>query len=444
MIKIVTSAEAKQTILKRKPQAEPDSPTLRAGIKRIFGRSMSAAEVVAFLLEEVRKDGDVAIRKWTDQIDGVILDKIRLEPDDFAEALNRIPQDLAKALSAAADRIRHFHSLQPLPNWETGELGGRLGQRCLPLESVAVYVPGGTAPLPSSLLMGVIPAQVAGVENVVVATPPGMDGKIPDVILAAAALTGIQAIYPIGGAQAIAALTYGTDSVPSVDKIVGPGNLFVTLAKQQVYGQVGIDGLYGPTETIVIADESADPTWVAADMLAQAEHDTLASAILLTTSASVAEKVQAAIAHQIEMLDRANIIQEALRGQGGIVVVESLGEAATLANGYAPEHLCLAVADPVALSEKITNAGGIFFGERSFEVLGDYVAGPSHTMPTAGTARFASPLNVFEFVKISSIIELDAETAAELSPIAATIAEAEELTAHAQAARLRAKSGSGQ
>ena len=439
MMKIYTPSEAKASILRRNPAGEPDSPALRQSIARVFGRELSAAEAVAHLIQEVRTGGDSALRRWTEQIDEVRLDKIRLEPADFAGALERIPSELAAALRTAADRIRQFHELQPLPNWETDKLGGRLGQRCLPLGSVGVYVPGGTAPLPSSLLMGVIPAQVAGVQNVVVATPPGKNGRIPDVILAAAALTEIQAIYPIGGAQAIAALSYGTESVMAVDKIVGPGNLFVTLAKQQVFGQVGIDGLYGPTETIVIADETADPQWVAADLLAQAEHDPLASAILLTTSTSLAQQVQAAIGRQLETLTRAKIIEASLTGQGGIVVTETVAEAAALSNEYAPEHLCLAVADPHALSKTITNAGGIFFGERSFEVLGDYVAGPSHTMPTAGTARFSSPLNVLEFVKISSIIDLDAETARSLIPVAALLAEAEALTAHAQAARFRAE-----
>jgi histidinol dehydrogenase len=439
MLNILAPAEARQTILKRRQEMEPESPRLRASIERVFGEPLSAAAAVSRLLAEVRRDGDAALRHWTRQIDGVTLDRLRLEPADCTPALDRIPADLREALELAATRIRRFHELQPLPNWETNELGGRLGQRCLPLNSVGVYVPGGTAPLPSSLLMGVIPAQVAGVREVYVATPPGKDGRIPDVILAAAALTGLDAIYPLGGAQAIAALAYGTESVTRVDKIVGPGNLFVTLAKQQLFGQVGIDGLYGPTETIVIADATADPEWVAADLLAQAEHDILASAILLTTSPELARQVQAAAARQLESLSRADIIATSLQNQGGIVLTETLVEAADLANGYAPEHLCLAVADPQALSQHITNAGGIFFGERSFEVLGDYVAGPSHTMPTAGTARFSSPLNVMDFVKISSIIDLDGATAARLSVAAARIAQAEELTAHASAARFRAE-----
>jgi histidinol dehydrogenase len=317
-------------------------------------------------------------------------------------------------------------------------MGGRLGQRITPVRSVGVYVPGGTAPLPSSLLMSTIPAQVAGVSEIVVATPPGrQDGKVPAVILAAAAVAGIDRLITLGGAQAIGALAFGTETVPRVDKIVGPGNLFVTLAKQQVFGLVGIDGLYGPTETIVIADDTAEPAWVAADLLAQAEHDVLASAILLTPSRTLAEAVQREVARQMERLSRDQVIAVSLANRGGIVLTRDLAEAAALADGYAPEHLCISTADPHALADNIQNAGGLFFGERSFEVLGDYVAGPSHSMPTGGTARFASPLSVVDFVRITSIIDLDAATAGELSRPAAKLAHAEGLTAHAQAAEFR-------
>jgi histidinol dehydrogenase len=340
---------------------------------------------------------------------------------------------LAQALQTAVERIRAFHELQPLPDWETGELGGRLGQRVTAVERAGVYVPGGTAPLPSSLLMTVIPAQVAGVKQIVVCTPP--DPHVT--ILAAAYLVGVQDVFQVGGAQAIAAMAFGTESIPRVDKIVGAGNLWVTLAKQQVFGVVGLDGLAGPTETVVIADGSANPIWVAADLLAQAEHDPLASAILLTPDRDLAEAVQIEVARQVEMLSRAEIISQSLVSQGGIVIVPDLEYAANLANEYAAEHLCLSVAQPEILAEKINNAGGFFLGERSCEVLGDYVAGPSHVMPTSGTARFASPLNVLDFVKISSMVALDAQTGQSLSALAAEIAAAESLTAHEAAARLR-------
>src|SRR5262245_26505 len=338
------------------------------------------------------------------------------------------------AMRLAAARIRAFHERQPLPNWTTDALGGTLGQRATPVRRVGVYVPGGSAPLFSSLLMSAIPAQVAGVEEIVICTPPNPHPAI----LAAAQLIGVERIFQIGGAQAIGALAFGTESVPQVDKIVGAGNLFVTLAKQQVYGIVGLDGLYGPTETLVIADASASPAWVAADLLAQAEHDPLASAILLTPERALAEAVQREVGHQLETLSRAEIVAQSLAGRGGIVLTPDLATAAALADDYAAEHVCLAVADPQSLATHIRNAGGLFVGERSFEVLGDYVAGPSHVMPTGGTARFSSPLNVLDFVKITSLVALDAATSAAISPAAAELARAESLTAHAAAAEFRA------
>ena len=295
-------------------------------------------------------------------------------------------------------------------------LGGSLGQLIRPVDAVGVYVPGGTAPLPSSLLMSVIPAQVAGVPDIAVCTPPGSGaGDIHPAILAAAAIAGVKRMYRVGGAQAIAALAYGTESIPRVATIVGAGNLFVTLAKQQVYGDVGIDGLLGPTETVVIADESADPRLAAADLLAQAEHDVLASAILLTPSMKVAESVQTEIERQMPQLERRDIIEGAMLENSGTVVTGDLETAFDLANEYAPEHLCLLVDDPWSWIGRVRNAGGVFLGEHSYEVLGDYVAGPSHVMPTGGSARFASPLNLLHFVKITSLIALDRATALELS-----------------------------
>lgn len=312
-------------------------------------------------------------------------------------------------------------------------MGGQLGQQFKPIDRVGVYVPGGTAPLPSSLLMSVIPAQVAGVKQIFVATPPDPDLSI----LAAAYLCKVEDVYQIGGAQSIAALAFGTETVQKVDKIVGAGNLYVTLAKQQLFGIVGIEGLAGPTETMVIADQTAKSAWVAADLLAQAEHDVQASAILLTPDLEFAQAVRDEVLTQSKSLSRKDIILASLENRGGIVVTESLNQAAELANAYAAEHLCLSVDQPEKLMERINNAGGFFLGEYSFEVLGDYVAGPSHIMPTGGTARFASPLNVLDFVKISSVIGLDTATAKELSEIAADLAGLEHLTAHASAARAR-------
>lgn len=438
MITIYTSEEARGSILRRQNALEPDIPNaVKASLRRIFGMDVSPAEAVDRVLRDVRQRGDAALIDWTRRIDDVSLSRLAVDPAQISAAPSSIAPELWRALELAAERIRAFHAMQPVQSWESGALGGRLGQRVAPLRRVGVYVPGGTAPLPSSLLMSAIPAQVAGVDEIVVVTPPGRDGRVPPIILAAAAAIGIEKVFTLGGAQAIAALAFGTESVPRVDKIVGPGNLFVTLAKRQVFGIVGIDGLNGPTETVVIADESADPAWVAADLLAQAEHDTLATAILLTPSRPLAEAVQTEVARQLESLSRDEVIAVALAGQGGIVITRDLAEAASLANEFAPEHLCIATSDPRALTDALRNAGGLFFGERSFEVLGDYVAGPSHTMPTGGTARFASPLNVLDFVRITSIIDLDEGTIAELAPTAALLARAEGLTAHAGAAEKR-------
>ncbi len=438
MIQIYTVSEAQRTILRRDMAFEPDVPEgVKAGIRRVFGEELPPHSAVSRILSDIRQRGDVALRYWTHQIDGVQLETFVVTEAEIETAVSIIPADLLQALQLAADRIRQFHSYQPLPSWTTDQMGGRLGQRVTPLRRVGVYVPGGTAPLPSSLFMSAIPAQVAGVKEIVAATPPGKDGRISAVILAAAHLAGIQTIYKLGGAQAIGALAFGTATIPRVDKIVGPGNLFVTLAKQQVYGLVGIDGLYGPTETVVVADDTANPAWVAADLLAQAEHDVLATAILFTPSRPLAEAVQVEVARQMEQLSRADLLAISLANQGGIVLTESVAQGVQLADAFAPEHLCIATANPAAWAEKIEHAGGVFIGERSFEVLGDYVAGPSHVMPTGGTARFASPLSAVDFVRITSWIELDDATSARLSPMAARIAQAEELTAHANAALKR-------
>ena len=438
MIHIYTVSEAQQTILRREHALAPElTAPMRSRMIALFGEALAPDAAVARILADVRARGDAALLDWTQRIDGVALTRLRVPDGDIRAAAAALPAELRAALRLAASRIRAFHALQPVHSWTTETLGGRLGQRVLPLRRVGVYVPGGTAPLPSSLLMSVIPAQVAGVAEIVVATPPGRDGRVPPIILAAAATAGVDIIYTLGGAQAIAALAFGTESIGRVDKIVGPGNLFVTLAKQQVFGQVGIDGLAGPTETMIIADETANPAWVAADLLAQAEHDALAAAILLTPSRPLAEAVQREVARQMETLSRDAIIAASLAGQSGIILTADLDEAAALANAYAPEHLCVATAAPRALADRLHNAGGLFLGEHSFEVLGDYVAGPSHTMPTGGTARFASPLNVLDFVRITSLIELDAATAAALAPAAALLARAEALTAHAAAAEQR-------
>lgn len=439
MLPILEPKTAQETILKRVPPGELPVPgSVLDGIQKIFGESLTPSQAVAKIIESIRLDGDQALKDWSVRLDGLAPVSFRVPQSDLDAALEGLAEADRAALQLSATRIAQFHRRQPVSSWLTQDLGGSLGQLVRPIHRVGLYVPGGTAPLPSTVLMSAIPAKVAGVSEIVVITPPRRGEKsIAPIILAACAAAGVDEVYMAGGAQAIAALAYGTQSIPAVDKIFGPGNLFVTLAKQQVYGVVGIDGLAGPTETMIIADEQARPAWVAADMLAQAEHDVLASAILLTPSRELGEAVQIEAAHQLETQPRAGIIAESLKNRGGIVITKDLLEAAELANLYAPEHLCLAVADPWQLSGKITAAGGIFLGEHSFEVLGDYVAGPSHVMPTGGSARFASPLNVMDFIHIVSLIALDPETAVQIGPAAQTIAHTEGLEAHAGAARMR-------
>ena len=441
MLKIYTTEEAQKSILQRLPLDEMKvSPQLLTGINQMFGASLTPEEAVRQILKEIRREGDVALRRWSAKLDSLETMDFRVPIGEIRMAKNMISEDERQALWLSVERIRRFYSRQPLASWSFQEGEGSLGQLVRPIKRVGIYVPGGTAPLPSSVLMTAVPAQVAGVEEIVLAVPPERGtGKIAPITLAAADMLGIEEIYTLGGAQAIGALAYGTQSIQPVDKIFGPGNLFVTLAKRQVFGTVGIDGLAGPTETMVIADETANPEWVAADLLAQAEHDVLASAILLTSSLSFAEAVQGAVDQQIETLPRSEVLKESIGANSGIVVTENLAESIRLANDYAPEHLCLSIANPNESVEKITAAGGIFVGEYSCEVLGDYMAGPSHVMPTSGTARFASPINVLDFVHLVSYVALDDSVSSALSREAAIIARAEGLEAHARAADARRK-----
>lgn len=434
MIRIFSLEEAQQTILKRKPiNQEEYTPVTLQRTAELFGEGVTPPQAVAKIISSIADNGDQALRKWSALLDQFEDTDLAITPEEIEGAYSELPAETRDVMQKSAQRIRAFHENQPISSWLSGEMGGKLGQRFSPIEQVGVYVPGGTAPLPSSLLMSVIPAQVAGVKRIIVCTPP----KPHPSILAAAFICNIREVFQIGGAQAIAAMALGTETIPRVDKIVGAGNLFVTLAKQQLYGTVGLDGLAGPTETMMIADATANPAWIAADLLAQAEHDVQASAILLTPDEDIAQQVKNHVTSQTEKLTRKEIIRTSLKNKGGIVITESVKQAAELANNYAAEHLCLSVADPEVLMEMINNAGGFFLGDHSYEVLGDYIAGPSHIMPTSGTARFASPLNVLDFVKISSVIALDLETAADLNPIAAAFAETEALTAHAAAARAR-------
>ena len=434
--------QARQTVLRRRDlmNLEEVPEPVRASIRRVFGDDLTPEQAVARILSDVRQRGDEALREWTARVDDLTLDTLEVRRETWETAYEGLSPDLAEALGLSAERIRDFHARQPVPSWTTDAMGGTLGQRLVPLKRVGIYVPGGTAPLPSSLLMAAVPARVAGVDEVVVCTPPVKpEGLVADVTLAAAHVAGVDRLFRLGGAQAIGALAFGTGAVPRVDKIVGAGGLFTTIAKRQVFGIVGLDGLYGPTETVVVADDSGDPAWVAADLLAQAEHDILATAILLTPSRPLAEAVQVEVAQQLERLSRADVATTSLAGQGGAVITPDLETAVRLADEFAPEHLCLSVHEAEVWAQQIRNAGGIFLGEHSCEVLGDYVAGPSHIMPTGGTARFKGPVNVLDFVKVVNIIGLDATTANTLCPAAARIAEAESLTGHAAAATAREK-----
>lgn len=444
MLKQYDPETARKTILKRTSLDEfPVSERVMEGIAELFGEQLTPEKAVARILKDVRTTGDAALQKWTRTLDGLDLRPAPVPKACIQSALDSVPAAQREALELAATRIEAFHRRQPLSSWFSNELGGTLGQVIRPIRRVGLYVPGGTAPLPSSVLMSAIPAQVAGVREIVVLTPPNSSfahSEVPvdPIILAACAIAAVHEIYLLGGAQAVAALAFGTETIRPVDKIFGPGNLFVTLAKRQLYGLVGIDGLAGPTETVVIADETANPAWVAADLLAQAEHDVLASAILLTPSQPLIERVQLEIARQLADRGRAETILASLENRGGAILTRDIEEALQLANEYAPEHLGLSVRDPWRWAEKVNNAGGVFLGEHSFEVLGDYLAGPSHVMPTGGSARFASPLNVWDFVKMVSLVALDEATARAIGPGAATIAEAEGLDAHRNAVLLRA------
>lgn len=439
VVRTYTGIEAgRQAILSRRELRDASlSPRMREGVRRVFGEDLPADEVVRRILDDVRRQGDRALRHYTEQIDGVALETVEVSDAELDAAFDQVPDDVVDALKTAADRIRRFHERQHIDPWIDAQPEGILGQLVVPLERVGVYAPGGSAPYPSSLLMTAIPAAVAGVSEVVVCAPPEKNGQIAPVTAVAARIAGVSRVFRVGGAQAIAAMAYGTATVPRVDKILGPGNIFVVLAKRQVYGEVAIDALPGPTETVLVADASASASLCAADMLAQAEHDPMASAILLTTSCDLAASVRTELEKQLRTLERAAVARESLGENGAIVVLNTLEEAIALANDYAPEHLCLLVEDPWGWVPAVRHAGGIFLGESSPEVLGDYTAGPSHVMPTGRTARFSSPVNVSDFVKYISLIGLNERGLEAYGPAAARIARAEGLTAHAAAVERR-------
>jgi len=437
-VRIIYGAEeARRTVLRRQPLGETElPPAVRERIREVFGAELSAQEVVGRIVADVRAEGDAAVRRYSRAFDGVEYASLEVPRAEVQAAYRQVDPPLVEALRFAADRIRAFHEAQrwrgPSDFFEDG-----LGMQVRPLERVGVYVPGTVAVYPSSVLMTAIPARVAGVDEVCMTSPASADGQVSPLKLVAADIAGVDRVFRASGAQAIAALAYGTETVPRVDKVCGPGNIFVTLAKRLVYGDVGIDSLYGPTETVVVADDTADPASCAADLLAQAEHDELATPLLLTPSEALARAVAGEVERQLEGLERAEIARSALEARGGIVVTAGLEEALELANEFGPEHLCLLMRDAASWAPRVRHAGGLFLGETSPEAVGDYTAGPSHVMPAGGSARFSSPLSVFDFLKFTSVVGIDAATLRRLGPPAAAIARAEGLTAHARAIERR-------
>ncbi len=407
----------------------------------LLGRDRSEKNVdraVAAIIQEVRQRGDAALLAYAKRFDGADLQSLAVTEAERTQAMAQVSPEALGLLRAAAERITAFHQKQRRQGFEFSTPGGsRLGQRVMPLDRVGVYIPGGTASYPSSVLMNVLPAKIAGVGTVIVATPPRPDGTVSPIILAAAQIAGADAIFKVGGAQAIAALAYGTESVPAVDKITGPGNLYVATAKRMVYGRVGIDMVAGPSEVVILADDTANPQWLAMDLLAQAEHDTMAQSVLITPSSELARAVAAQLEALLPTLPRQDIARRSIEDNGLILLTDSLASASQMVNAIAPEHLELAVDDPFELMDGIRHAGSVFLGQYAPEALGDYLAGPNHTLPTGGAARYASPLSVDDFVKRSSYICYQPGDLAQDAPRVAALARMEGLEAHARSAEIR-------
>ena len=420
------------------PSARED--LLRDLLKRSPDQYGAYEAQVAQILEEVREKGDEALFAYTERFDGAKLsgETVLVTEEEIREAYQKVPEQLVAVIRRALKNIEDYHAKQKQYSWFDSKPDGTiLGQKVTPLKRVGVYVPGGKAAYPSSVLMNILPAKVAGVEEILMVTPPGKDGKVTPTTLVAAHEAGATAIYKAGGAQAVAALAYGTESIPKVDKIVGPGNIYVALAKKAVYGHVSIDAIAGPSEILVIADETADPRYVAADLLSQAEHDELASAILITTSQELAEAVSGEVDQFLMVLSRAEIIRKSLDNYGYILVADTMDEAVEIANEIASEHLEIQTRNPYEVMTKIRNAGAIFLGPYASEPLGDYFAGPNHVLPTNGTAKFFSPLSVDDFIKKSSIIAYSREALQAVHEDIETFAKAEGLTAHDNSIHVR-------
>lgn len=435
------SAEEINALMEKKAFDEAVlSPRVQEGVTKMFGAPLTAAQVVDKIVGEVRSEGDKALFKYTNLLDGSGVNKrsIKVSAKEFAEANKLVEPATMEAIKRAIANVRKFHEEQMPKTWLTERpFGAMLGQKMTPVDSVGIYVPGGTASYPSSVIMNAVPATVAGVKKIVMAAPAGRNGKINPYVLATAQLIGIKDIYKMGGAQAVAALAFGTETVPRVNKITGPGNIFVTLAKKAVYGHVDIDMLAGPSEILIVADKTANYEYLAADLLSQAEHDPLACAILLTDDLSLARKVGKEVEVQLAKLPRKEIATQSLAKQGKIIVAKDMETVIDMANLSAPEHMEINTKEPFAILPYIRNAGAIFLGAYSPEPLGDYYAGPNHILPTGGTARFYSVLNVETFMKKTSIIAYTKEALAAASDDIIAMATAEGLEAHANAVRLR-------
>ncbi|HIU60363.1 MAG TPA: histidinol dehydrogenase [Candidatus Stercoripulliclostridium merdigallinarum] len=401
---------------------------------------VSVEESVKKVLNDVSERGDAALREYELRFDGVQIDDFAVTAEEIDAAVAAVGAEYIGILKRAAANIERFHRAQIRSDFSMNYDGITVGERFIPVQSAGLYVPGGTARYPSSVLMNCVPAKLAGVQNIIICTPPSKDGRIPDGILAAAKVAGADKVYKVGGAQAIAAMAYGTESIPKVDKIVGPGNVYVATAKKLVQGICGIDMIAGPSEILVIADETANADWLAADLLSQAEHDKLASAIMITDSEALATAVSAAVEKRLEKLPRREIAAESIKNNGKIIITESIMQAAELSDRIAPEHLELAVARPEKLLEQIKNAGSVFLGHYTPEATGDYMAGTNHTLPTGGTARFSSPLGVDDFIKKTQFIKMSREALENYYRDIAAFAESEGLNAHAESVKARFES----
>ena len=411
----------------------PDSVLART--QEAFGEGVTPLHSIHQILDDVRQDGDAAVRRYAKLLDGSDLEDFRVTEEQMAQARNSVSKELRESLELAAHRVRDFHEATMPSDWVDREKG--LGELVRPLDRVGLYAPGGSAAYPSTVLMTAVPARVAGVREVILCTPPQRGEVLNPAVIVAAEIAGVDALYQVGGVPAVAAMAYGTASVPKVDKICGPGNIFVSYAKKLVQGSVDIDGVFGPTETIVLADKTANASFCAADLIAQAEHDPLATAILITNSQELVDQVGSEVTRMIAEQPRAEVAQTALDRQGRVVLVDSLEEAVDLVNRIAPEHLCLLLDDPWSWVDKIKHAGGLFLGEYSPEVMGDYIAGPSHVMPTGGTARFGSALSVHHFLRTMPVVGLSPSEFQKLGKAAIHIADAEGLSGHASAVQIR-------